>query len=118
MSRPASRYLDRCCGIRYVLAAIVSVVCAAGGSSADERLQRPGDSSVAKADSVRPAATSATTEKASKEHIQQLIGDLGSSHYTARRAAANELRQIGSDAFDLLDAATESPDPEVAASAT
>jgi len=35
-----------------------------------------------------------------------------------RRAAGTELRQIGSDAFDLLDAATDNSDPEVAASAT
>ena len=117
MSRPASRYLDRCCGIRYLLAAIVSVACTAGLSSADERLDRPGDASVAKADSVRPGTPPATAEKATKERIQRLVGDLGSSHYTTRRAAANELRQVGSEAFDLLDAATESPDPEVAATA-
>jgi tetratricopeptide (TPR) repeat protein len=52
-----------------------------------------------------------------KEHIQELIRQLGNARYAARRAAANDLRQIGPEAFDLLYAATDDADPEVAASA-
>ncbi len=55
----------------------------------------------------------ALTEK----RIGELIGQLGSPHYTVRRSAANALRQIGAEAFDLLYAATAAADPEVAASA-
>ncbi len=55
--------------------------------------------------------------KPAQQHIEQLIRDLGNSHYSARRAAASELRQIGPQAFDLLHAATDDVDPEVAASA-
>jgi Tfp pilus assembly protein PilF len=60
------------------------------------------------------AATSATP---TQQQIQRLIRELGNPHYAARRSAANELRQIGSAAFDLLYAATDDADPEVAASA-
>jgi len=65
------------------------------------------------------AEASSTTEgaAAAKSNVETLIRDLGSPQYTARRAAANELRRIGPDAFDPLFAATENPDPEIAASA-
>jgi len=53
----------------------------------------------------------------SQQRIQQLIRDLGSPRYTERRAAAKNLRQIGAEAFDLLHAATDDSDPEIAASA-
>ena len=52
-----------------------------------------------------------------QERIQKLIRELGSPRYSARRAAASELRQIGPEAFDPLHAATEDADPEIAASA-
>ena len=52
-----------------------------------------------------------------KPKIETLIRQLGSTRYSARRAAANELRQIGPEAFDLLHAASDDSDPEVAASA-
>ena len=54
---------------------------------------------------------------ASKQQIEALIRQLGNPRYSARRAAANELRQIGAEAFDLLHAASDDADPEVAASA-
>ncbi len=70
----------------------------------------------------QPVATSPTTAaeqaSASKAQIQSLIHDLGSPQYTTRRAAANDLRRIGADAFDALFAATDDADPEVAASAS
>lgn len=50
--------------------------------------------------------------------LDELIGELGSPQYTVRRAAANGIRKIGPEAFDQLYAATESSDPEIAASAT
>jgi tetratricopeptide (TPR) repeat protein len=49
--------------------------------------------------------------------LDDLIEQLGSTQFTARRAAANEIRKIGPEAFDRLHAATESSDPEIAASA-
>jgi len=52
-----------------------------------------------------------------REHIRRLIGQLGDPRFTARRAAATELRQIGAEAFDQLHEATGDSDPEVAASA-
>lgn len=64
-----------------------------------------------------PAPKSAAAAKASQERIQSLIHELGNPKYSARRAAAAELRQIGAEAFDSLHAATEDNDPEVAASA-
>ena len=78
-------------------------------------------------DALKAAATTSTvkgdsssspqTSKAQQEHIQALIHDLGNPRFTARRTAANELRQIGAEAFDSLHAATEDADPEIAASA-
>ncbi len=62
----------------------------------------------------RPSAEEAA---ATKQHIRELIRELGHPRYTMRRTAANELRQIGPEAFDLLHAATNDADPEVAASA-
>jgi tetratricopeptide (TPR) repeat protein len=54
---------------------------------------------------------------ASHERIEELIHQLGNSRFTVRRAAANELRQIGPEAFDLLHVASNNTDPEIAASA-
>jgi len=54
----------------------------------------------------------------SKQRIAELIQQLGHARYTVRRAAATELRQIGAEAFDMLHAATNNSDPEIAASAT
>src|SRR5262245_2162457 len=53
----------------------------------------------------------------STERINDLIRQLGSPRYTVRRTAANELRRIGPEAFDLLHDASSDADPEVAASA-
>jgi tetratricopeptide (TPR) repeat protein len=53
----------------------------------------------------------------SKERIADLIRQLGSPQFAVRRTAAIELRQIGAEAFDLLNAATDDADLEVAASA-
>jgi tetratricopeptide (TPR) repeat protein len=70
-----------------------------------------------------PAATATTVSVApsavegSGSHVRQLIRQLGSPRYAERRAAARELRQIGAEAFDLLNAAIDDNDPEVAASA-
>jgi Tetratricopeptide repeat len=59
-----------------------------------------------------------TAEKATDaaRQIAKLVRQLGSPRYSERRAAASELRQIGPEAFDLLHAATDDSDPEVAAS--
>jgi tetratricopeptide (TPR) repeat protein len=54
---------------------------------------------------------------AAKRQIQQLIRQLGDTHFATRRAAAAELRQIGAEAFDQLHEATTDSDLEIAASA-
>src|SRR6185295_388565 len=95
------------CGVPgFLLAAVASLFCATPTISADDSPPK----------SARPGAATESAH-APQPRIQQLIHDLGSPQYTARRAAANELRQIGAEAFDLLYAATDDTDPEVAASA-
>ncbi|MEX2092496.1 MAG: hypothetical protein WD971_07450, partial [Pirellulales bacterium] len=49
--------------------------------------------------------------------LDELIRELGNPQFTARRAAANEIRKIGPEAFDRLHAASDNSDPEIAASA-
>src|SRR6188768_1863451 len=71
----------------------------------------------AKADEAATTAVSSKEAPADHARISKLIKDLGSTHYATRRTAATELRQIGPEAFDLLHAATEDADPEIAASA-
>jgi tetratricopeptide (TPR) repeat protein len=61
--------------------------------------------------------SAAVDEPANKRRVEQLIRELGSPRYADRRAAARELRQIGAEAFDLLNAAVDDDDPEVAAAA-
>ncbi|HEY3391116.1 MAG TPA: hypothetical protein VGK58_00265 [Lacipirellulaceae bacterium] len=65
----------------------------------------------------RVADDDGTSQPASKERITELIRQLGSPQFAVRRAAAIELRQIGAEAFDLLNAAIEDADLEVASSA-
>jgi tetratricopeptide (TPR) repeat protein len=66
-----------------------------------------------------PSPTSKVTASAQlDQQLDVLIRELGSPQYTVRRAAANEIRKIGPEAFDSLHAATESSDPEIAASAS
>ena len=68
--------------------------------------------------SSEPAAGNTTSDQtANNERIQALIRQLGHPRFTIRRSAASELRQIGAEAFDLLNAASNDSDPEVAASA-
>src|SRR5690349_15332174 len=117
MSRYVFRNLGLSSGTKRLLAAVVICVLPALTALSDERPAKPAGAGIAKAGSPQKAGTAIEAEKPTKEHIQQLIRDLGSSQYTARRAAATELRQIGAEAYDLLDAATDSADPEVAASA-
>jgi tetratricopeptide (TPR) repeat protein len=64
-----------------------------------------------------PGEAAAANELLSKQQITDLIRQLGSPQFAVRRAAAIELRQTGAEAFDLLNAATDDADPEVAASA-
>lgn len=65
-------------------------------------------------------ATSATALQADAldARLDELIEQLGSPQFTVRRAAANEIRKIGPEAFDRLHDATENSDPEIAASAS
>lgn len=69
------------------------------------------------ASAKKPAATASKPDSTTDKRVQDLIHQLGSPRFTVRREAANELRQIGAEAFDALHTATENADPEVAASA-
>lgn len=89
---------------------------AASNLSADELAATTVNPPVASSSS-NPAATNSKPDPAFDKHIQDLIHQLGSPRYSVRRAAANELRQIGAEAFDAIHAATENSDPEIAASA-
>ncbi len=96
----------RCSSMRLLFAAIFSCTCSVLATRADER---PATS--------HKSGAPAESGKLTKAHIEQLIRDLGSPRFTARKSAATELRQIGAEAFDSLYAATDDADPEVAASA-
>jgi tetratricopeptide (TPR) repeat protein len=61
--------------------------------------------------------TAGSVQRATNEKIKALIRQLGHPRFTIRRSAASELRQIGAEAFDLLNSASNDSDPEVAASA-
>ena len=61
-------------------------------------------------------ASAGEQPKSSAARIGDLIRQLGSPQFTERRAAATELHKIGPEAFDQLHAATDHPDPEIAAS--
>lgn len=103
-----------------VLAVGVAILACAfvSTSRGDERPAKPDAANVAKrTPSPGEGSPGAEGNKTSKARIEQLIRDLGSPNYTTRRSAATELRQIGTDAFDLLYAATDDADPEVASSA-
>jgi tetratricopeptide (TPR) repeat protein len=94
-----------------VLAAVLASGCLAGTVAADDRTA---DSRAASADSHASSTDGASN--ATQQRIQDLIRQLGNPRYSVRRAAANELRQIGAEAFDLLHAASDDSDPEVSAS--
>ncbi|MGD9634774.1 MAG: HEAT repeat domain-containing protein, partial [Pirellulales bacterium] len=66
---------------------------------------------------VQPNAAAKPVESLDAR-IDDLISQLGSPQYTVRRAAANDIRKIGPEAFDRLHAATDHSDPEIAASAS
>lgn len=97
--------------------AAVSLLAHAPAKVRAEAPASAGASSGAPAATKLPAADLPESVKSAHERIQKLIHELGNPHYTARRAAAAELRQIGAEAFDSLHAATEDTDPEIAASA-
>jgi tetratricopeptide (TPR) repeat protein len=101
-------YLSRLVSRRFIgsVLLISLLMCRADSSAADDA---PADTAVS------PSTT--PNESVTKQKIEELIRQLGSPRYTERRAAANELRQIGAEAFDLLNAAMDNSDPEVAASA-
>ncbi|HEX5471183.1 MAG TPA: tetratricopeptide repeat protein [Lacipirellulaceae bacterium] len=85
---------------------------------ADERTSKSINSNIAAAPGSSQATSDANASaRPTSEDIQRLVRELGSAQYTTRRAAATELRQMGSEAFDVLFAATDDADPEVAASA-
>lgn len=96
-----------CCVIAWWLAGVSPAADPGGKLGAGER-SRGADSD--ELDRARRGASS-------KQHIAELIQQLGHPRYTVRRAAATELRQIGADAFDMLHEATDDADPEIAASA-
>ena len=118
-----TRYILRpsalCFDTRLLVTAILLCSSMAAGARAGERTSKSSGADVAAtaAAGSRRAAVTANSINSTNEHIQRLVRDLGNPHYTTRRAAATELRQMGSEAFDMLYAATDDADPEVAASA-
>ncbi len=82
---------------------------------ADDRAPLAGAES--RSDTAKNGRGNDSNGPASKQRIAELIRQLGSPQFAMRRAAAIELRQIGAEAFDLLNAATDDADLEVAASA-
>src|SRR5438552_14728873 len=108
----------RFCGNKLSIVLVAWCASAALPARADERPARPSGTRVAAAANRSPSESVADSVKTNEKRIEQLIHDLGSSNYSARRLAANEIRQIGAKAFDLLYQATDDKDPEVAASAT
>lgn len=89
-------------GVLTLVVAVAVSPCVADDQAVDSPAVRPGH---------EPPIES------SQQHIAELIEQLGSSQFTTRRAAANELRKIGPEAFDQLHAAADHVDPEIAASA-
>ena len=73
--------------------------------------------SVAKAAAAKPPKASPAELDSTDARIDELIQQLGSPQFAVRRAAANEIRKIGPEAFDQLHAATDDSDPEIAANA-
>jgi tetratricopeptide (TPR) repeat protein len=104
LSWPVVRFVSS----KLLLAGIVLSACLPLAARADERPTKQASATEVQAN---------VPTKPTKERVEQLIRDLGSPRYATRRAAATELRQVGSEAFDLLYAATDDADPEVAASA-
>jgi tetratricopeptide (TPR) repeat protein len=102
------------CVITLVIASLFWAAQSADTARADEVSSDRAPSAALSKTSV---LKSAEEVKASHDRIQELIRELGSPKYSARRTAASELRQIGAEAFDSLHAATENSDPEIAASA-
>ncbi len=103
---------------------ILSRICLVAGlllASASTRIAFAADEGVASNKATKTRAMrrgDGTSDSAvSTERINELIQQLGHARFSVRRAAANELRQIGPEAFDLLHAASGDTDPEVAASA-
>jgi tetratricopeptide (TPR) repeat protein len=86
-------------------------------SRADDRAPLAGAEGRSDSAKIDRSNDSTANGPASKERIAELIRQLGSPQFAVRRSAAIELRQIGAEAFDLLNAATDDTDLEVAASA-
>lgn len=73
------------------------------------------------ADADVPAAVSSSAFSTSRSlagdrRVAGLIEALGSERYVERREAEQELLEIGMEAFDQIDAATDHVDPEISAS--
>ncbi len=66
---------------------------------------------------LTPTAPAEPTVAELRNRTPALVAQLGSEKYAERRAAQQELAEIGLVAFDLLLAAREDADPEVAATA-
>jgi tetratricopeptide (TPR) repeat protein len=91
------------------LAAILLALVARAGVAADD-----GHAVAARA----PSKSNQAEVAALDARLDKLIDKLGSPQFAVRRAAAIEIREIGPEAFDRLQAATQHSDPEIAASAS
>jgi tetratricopeptide (TPR) repeat protein len=91
------------------LAALLLALVARAGVAADDG---PHTSSRGMSKSVQVEAASLDAQ------LDKLIDELGSPQFAVRREAAIEIREIGPEAFDRLQVATQHRDPEIAASAS
>ncbi len=108
--RPTARI--SCAGAMGLLLAATSPVLAA-----DPIVGLGSSNQVAGAEVAADANSNSQAADATEKRIDELIRQLGSPQFSARRTAANELRHIGAEAFDLLNVAKSNSDPEIAASA-
>ncbi|MCI0334663.1 MAG: tetratricopeptide repeat protein [Planctomycetes bacterium] len=106
----------------YVWMIALLLLCAANARevAADDArpaLKTPRPLATSRESAAAQSLATANHTGAANDRVKQLIRQLGDPRYTARRTAANEIREIGAEAFDLLHEATGDSDPEVAASA-
>lgn len=93
----------------------IAALLAAPESSADSAVASTGPATVGAAASAA-SQTGAAVATADDLRVGRLIQALGSQRYVERREAEQALLEIGMQAFDQIDMATDHSDPEISAS--
>jgi len=91
------------CGLQWGIMCLAVVICAPAAAVGEAT----GDASA--------TAVSGRPEFPEADKVARLIRSLGDPQYVSRRMAEEQLLAMGMDAFDQIDAATNDPDPEIAA---